>query len=63
MMEDVEYKDKRINDSVTALLLYLITEVGFVMVWEAISIKGLLSCTSSGMIYFQVSDAEMRLFT
>lgn len=46
MMEDVEYKDKRMKNLVTALWLFLITYMEVVMVWGAISMKGPKNCTS-----------------
>lgn len=54
MMEDDEYKDKRIKNVVTVLWLFLITYMEVVMVWGAISIKGPKNCTSSRMNHLQV---------
>lgn len=51
MMEDVEYKDKRIKNVVTVLWLFLIT---YMEVWGAISIKGPKNCTLSRMNHLQV---------
>lgn len=54
MMEDDEYKDKRIKNLVTVLWLFLITYMEVVMVWGAISIKGPKNCTSSRMNHLLV---------
>lgn len=42
MMEDDEYNDKRIKNLVTVLWLFLITYMEVIMVWGAISIKGIV---------------------
>lgn len=54
MIEDVEYKDKRMKNLVTALWLFLITYMEVVMVWGAISIKVSKNCTSSRRNRLQV---------
>lgn len=54
MMEDDEYKDKRIKNLVTVLWLFLITYMEVVMVWGAIYFKGPKNCSLSRMNHLQV---------